>query len=221
MAIIHYYRRTEPSHSLLPSAHEELRSRGLSADSKKILSVETESCFNVGLSKELSSVERERLEWLLAETFEPEKLQLEKSIFAEVSEKVWQVEFGPRLSFTSAFSSNAVSICESCGIPAQRLELSKRYRFNMSGSLSEEAVDVLRSLLHDRMTQEEYSTALTTFESGAHAEPVKTVPIMKKGREALEEINEERGLGFDDFDLDYYTNLFKVSPDCDVHMPHT
>jgi phosphoribosylformylglycinamidine synthase len=211
MAIIHYYRRTEPSHSLLPAAHEELKTRGLVADSDKILSVETESCFNAGLKKELSSVERERLEWLLAETFEPEKLQLEKTTFGEISDKVWQVEFGPRLSFTSAFSSNAISICEACGIPVERLELSKRYRFNISGPLSDQAIEVLRSYLHDRMTQEEYKTPLTSFENGAQPEPVKTIPIMKEGRKALEAINEERGLGFDDFDLDYYTNLFKVS----------
>jgi len=209
MAIIHYYRRTEPSHSLLPSAHEELKTRGFAEDSEKLLSVETESCFNAGLFKELSSVERERLEWLLAETFEPEKLQLEKSTFGEVSDKVWQVEFGPRLTFTSAFSSNAVSICGACSIPVERLELSKRYRFNLSGSLSEQAIEVLRSLLHDRMTQEEYDKPLSSFENGTQPEPVKTVPIMEGGRAALEKINEERGLGFDDFDLDYYTNLFK------------
>lgn len=36
------------------------------------------------------------------------------------------------------------------------------------------------------------------------------VDIMQEGRKALEKINEERGLGFDDFDLDFYTDLFKV-----------
>ena len=47
--------------------------------------------------------------------------------------------------------------------------------------------------------------------NGAKAEPVRTVPIMEQGRAALEKINEEKGLGFDEFDLDYYTKLFKVS----------
>lgn len=154
-------------------------------------------------------MEQERLEWLLAETFEPDKLQLEKSTFGEVSEKVWQVEFGPRLTFTSAFSSNAVSICEACSIPMDRLELSKRYRFNVKGTLSEQAIGILRSLLHDRMTEEEYEKPLSSFENGSQAKPVETVPIMEEGREALERINKEKGLGFDDFDLDYYTSLFK------------
>lgn len=211
MAIIHYYRKTEPSHSLLPSAHEELKTTGFVEDSDKILSVETESCFNVGLVKELSAVERERLEWLLAETFEPEHLHFEKSALDGSSENIWLIEFGPRLSFTSAFSSNAVSICLACGIGVERLELSRRYRFILKGPLSEGAIDALRSFLHDRMTEEEYREPLQSFENGAQPEPVKTIPIMKEGRKALEKINAERGLGFDDFDLDYYTDLFKVS----------
>lgn len=66
-------------------------------------------------------------------------------------------------------------------------------------------------MLHDRMTEEEYTTPISTFDSGAKVEPVVRVPIMEEGRSALEKINNERGLGFDDFDLDYYTQLFKVS----------
>jgi phosphoribosylformylglycinamidine synthase len=68
----------------------------------------------------------------------------------------------------------------------------------------------LKSMLHDKMTEEEYKSALTTFDCGAHPEPVRTIPIMAEGRAALEKINEEKGLGFDDFDLDYYTTIFKV-----------
>ena len=189
---------------------------GLRDDSDKISDIETESCFNVQMtthSTELTDVQTSRLEWLLAETFDKGNLHLEKSAFdlePPSSPEVWQVEFGPRMTFTSAFSSNAVSICKGCDLPIARLELSRRYRFALSSSLSPAAVKVLKALLHDRMTEEEYSEPLTTFDSGAKAEPVKTVPIMEQGRLALERINEEKGLGFDDFDLDYYTKLFKV-----------
>mmetsp|Transcript_5480 Transcript_5480/g.13028 ORF Transcript_5480/g.13028 Transcript_5480/m.13028 type:complete len:1217 (-) Transcript_5480:58-3708(-) len=113
------------------------------------------------------------------------------------------------MTFTSAFSSNACSICRACAIPVERLELSRRYRFQLSDDLSEEAIKQLKAMLHDRMTEEEYHKALTSFDSGASPKPVTTVPIMKEGRAALEKINAEMGLGFDDFDLDYYTNLFK------------
>lgn len=209
--IIHYYRKTEPSHSLFPSALEELKTSGFVKDSEKILSVETESCFNVGLSRELATVEQERLEWLLAETFEPDKLRLENSSLVSGAENKWLIEFGPRLSFTSAFSSNAVSICQACDIGVTRLELSRRYRFILRDALSDGAIDALRSFLHDRMTEEEYKEPLQSFLDGTEAAPVKIIPIMKEGRKALERLNEERGLGFDDHDLDYYTELFKVS----------
>jgi phosphoribosylformylglycinamidine synthase len=210
--IIHYYRKTEPSHSLLPSVKEELKALGLVEDSAKIQGVETESCFNVKLDSDLSEEQTQKLEWLLAETFDRGAICLEKSFFdADAKGGTWKAEFGPRMTFTSAFSSNASSICQACGLPITRLELSRRFRFSINGELSEQAVTTLKSMLHDRMTEEEYTKALTSFATGAEAKPVKTVPIMKEGRAALEKINKEMGLGFDEFDLDYYTDLFKVS----------
>ena len=212
--IIHYYRKIDTAHSLLPSCKEQLASLGLKDDADKITDVERESCFNVQLSVsgDLEPVQKDKLEWLLAETFEKDCLKLEKSFFDDApSSKVWQVEFGPRMTFTSAFSSNACSICKSCAIPVERLELSRRYRFHLADDISDEAIKQLKAMLHDRMTEEEYTTALTSFDSGASPKPVKTIPIMAEGRAALEKINNEMGLGFDDFDLDYYTNLFKVS----------
>jgi len=71
-------------------------------------------------------------------------------------------------------------------------------------------MDELREILHDRMTEEEYSEPLKSFQvTGANVSEVKVVPIMEEGKKALEKINQERGLGFDEFDLEYYTNLFK------------
>ncbi|GAX10061.1 phosphoribosylformylglycinamidine synthase [Fistulifera solaris] len=208
--ITHYYRKTETSHSLLPSVKEELKDLGLEEDLAKIMNIETESCFNVQSSAELSPLQKERLEWLLAETFEKESLRLETSYFDLFPQPgAYVVEFGPRMTFTSAFSSNATSICNKCDLPIDRLELSRRYRFVLTQPLTVQTIAVIKSLLHDRMTEQEYPEPLQTFDSGATAAPVRTIPIMKEGRAALERINQEMGLGFDDFDLDYYTNLFK------------
>jgi len=118
------------------------------------------------------------------------------------------------MTFTSAFSSNAVSICSACNLKQiDRLEKSRRYHFvlspSSSSSLSPAALDVIKGMLHDKMTEQEYLTPISSFDSGAVTQEVQTVPIMKEGRKALEAINETKGLGFDDFDLDYYTNLFK------------
>jgi len=206
--LVHYYRKTEPSHSLLPSVKEQLKDLGLGEDADKIVSVETESCFNVSIVGEhLSALQKERLEWLLAETFEHDNLKLESTALS--GEGV--LEFGPRMTFTSAFSSNAVSICKACNLPIDRLEKSRRLLFHTSAPLSDEATATIKSMLHDRMTEQEYASPLTTFDHGARPEPVQIIPIMEQGRAALEKINEERGLGFDEHDLEYYTELFKVS----------
>ena len=218
--ITHYYRETEPPHSLLPSIKEQLKSLNLSNDADCITSIDTESCFNVQTTSDLSNVEKERLEWLLAETFEKDKLRTSSIFTGNASssdgedKKVFLIEFGPRMSFASAFSSNAVSICHACGLTSiERLEKSRRYQFILSSSteLSLRAMSTIRSILHDRMTEQEYKEPIGSFDVDVETEQVKYVPIMSEGRKALEKINLEKGLGFDDFDLDYYTKLFKVS----------
>ena len=52
---------------------------------------------------------------------------------------------------------------------------------------------------------------VSSFEIGVTPKSVEFVKIMEEGRSALETINREKGLGFDEFDLDFYTELFKVS----------
>ena len=58
------------------------------------------------------------------------------------------------------------------------------------------------------MTECAYPAPLTTFETGMKPEPVSIIPLLEQGRPALEKINRQMGLGLDDWDLDYYTNLF-------------
>ena len=222
--IIHYYRETEASHSLLPSIKESLKGLNLSQDASNIVAVQSESCFNVQLEHgcKLNPTQIHQLEWLLGETFEQEKLRFEQSIFALASPDSQSVflsmEFGPRMTFTSAFSSNAISICQSCNLspPITRLELSRRYRFQLAESLSPEALRVVKAMLHDRMTEQEYHEPITSFETGGVPESVKIINIMEDGSDALEKINRERGLGFDAFDLDYYYNLFKVGTEYNI-----
>lgn len=44
---------------------------------------------------------------------------------------------------------------------------------------------------------------------GALPSPVKTIPILADGKAALKAINDSKGLGFDDWDLEFYTNMFQ------------
>ena len=210
-SILHYYRETEPPHSLLPSVKEQLKSLNLAKDADSIQSIDTESCFNVQTTTALTDVQKERLEWLLAETFEKEKLRGSSVLSSDDSSTL--LEFGPRMYYASAFSSNAVSICQACGLDSiDRLERSRRFLIHLStgSSLTPRAMDAIRNIFHDRMTEQEYEEPISSFDIAVETEKVQFVPIMEEGRKALEKINSEKGLGFDDFDLDYYTKLFKV-----------
>jgi len=204
--IVHYYRKTPTPHSLLPSIKEQLSAE----EAATILRIDTESCFNVQLTTGMTEQDTARLEWLLAETFDKGGLQLETS-FLQSADNVAVMEFGPRMTFTSAFSSNATSICAACGLDAvSRLERSRRYAITFSSEAPDDkTIASIKRILHDRMTEEEYVTPLTSFEAGVETKEIQWVPIMEEGRAALEKINDEMGLGFDEWDLDYYTELFQ------------
>ncbi|CAI7870884.1 unnamed protein product, partial [Closterium sp. NIES-54] len=59
------------------------------------------------------------------------------------------------------------------------------------------------------MTECVYESRLETFVTDAAPAPVVRIPVMKEGRKALEQVNKEMGLAFDEWDLDYYTRLFR------------
>ncbi|CAM9966143.1 unnamed protein product, partial [Hapterophycus canaliculatus] len=100
----------------------------------------------------------ETLQWLLRETFEPKQTSESSFLSAEDSSKnLLLVEVGPRLSFESAVSSNAKSICRASGIESvTRLEISRRFLVSSARPLNEEEKASFVSLVHDRMTEMEY-----------------------------------------------------------------
>jgi phosphoribosylformylglycinamidine synthase len=181
--------------------------------SPHIREIETEHCFNIEASQTLDADEMRLLQWLLAETFEPEKFS-DNSFLTQNSAlrtPYSLFEVGPRMNFTTAWSTNAVSVCHSCGLKMiSRIERSRRYLLLLDGpsTMSHELRASFLSLVHDRMTECPYPEPLTTFETGIKPEPVRIVPLREQGRQALVEINRKTGLGLDDWDLDYYTNLF-------------
>ena len=94
----------------------------------------TEFCYNVETEPGslLSPEQLQILAWLLSETFEQESFSnsslLEQK--KDTSLVYTLLEVGPRLNFSSAFSTNAVSICHSCKLTnIKRIELSRRYLF--------------------------------------------------------------------------------------------
>ena len=65
------------------------------------------------------------------------------------------------------------------------------------------------SIVHDRMTECVYDEPLATFATDASPEETYTVPVLAEGRAALERVDKEMGLAFDEEDFDYYLTLFR------------
>ncbi|KAK4436614.1 putative phosphoribosylformylglycinamidine synthase, chloroplastic/mitochondrial [Sesamum alatum] len=208
--VVHFYRIP----LIQESATAELLKLVQTKVSNQISGLKTEQCFNIGVDGDISSEKLSVLRWLLGETYEPDNLGTVSFLDKEIKEysKAVIIEVGPRLSFSTAWSANAVSICRACGLTEiNRLERSRRYLLYVdpgSASLSDSQITEFAALVHDRMTECIYSQKLTSFETNVVPEEVRYIPVMEKGRKALEEINEEMGLAFDEQDLKYYTKLF-------------
>ena len=175
--------------------------------------IKTEFCFNIESTRTITEEEMQKLLWLFTETFEPDNVRAAKPFLATSFRQDGKVEtifeVGPRLAFTTAWSTNCTSMCQACGIASVgRIERSRRYKLVTAHALTEEEKGVFLSLVHDRMTECVYETSLETFDNGAKPDTVKIVPLMEQGRAALERVNAEQGLGFDDWDLTFYTELF-------------
>jgi len=177
----------------------------------EILDIETEHCFNIAAAGPLDAEEIKTLSWLLAETFEPEQYAAASFIASSGDAASLIVEVGPRMNFSTAWSTNAVSICRAAGLTQiERVERSRRYRLVFASSQIAASFDkkAFLALVHDRMTECEYPEPLASFATGIVPEPVVEVPLIEEGKEALAAINQKMGLGLDDWDIDYYYNLF-------------
>jgi phosphoribosylformylglycinamidine synthase len=201
MPLLHLFRHPGLSTTQTANLLRTVRSGVSSA----VSGLETEFCFNVDTERPLTRDERRMLAWLLAETFEPNGFG-EESFLAGAGTVL---EVGPRLNFSTAWSTNAVAICRACGLATvRRIERSRRYRLAAERPLRDDEEAAVLALVHDRMTECPYTQPLASFASGVVPEPVCDVPLLAQGRRALERINRELGLAFDDRDLDYYTDLF-------------
>ncbi len=180
-----------------------------------IIDWQLEYCFNIEISGEdaLSEEQLGKLRWLISETYDPEHTGSET--FININDGNSQIiEVGPRLAFSTAWSSNCLSMFQACGITrVSRIERSRRYKLiYASGTalpLNEVRFNEISALLYDRMTECVYQTQLNSFYNGLEPEKVRIIPILSEGKGALEALNREKGLGFDDWDLDFYTSMFQ------------
>lgn len=188
----------------------------------EVIDLSTEICFNVSVqgNDALNDGELKNLVWLLTNSFEDENVGrtsfLGESKLAEGCSKVL-IEIGPRLNFSTAWSTNAVSICTSIGLEKiDRIEKSFRYLIQVapkekkgSECVTKDEEKALAAKLHDRMTECRYEKPLTSFKINVRPESCYEVDVMGEGRSALEKVNRDLGLAFDEWDLNYYTKLFQ------------
>ncbi len=169
----------------------------LNRDNKNKGNKGVEYCFNVGTSGPLNSNELSTLRHLLTNGFILENIST-KPIDLDSHDVV---ELGPRMNFATAYSTNLVAICHTCGLKKiTRIECSRRYHLPVE-------VDKESFIQghYDRMTECVYNQPLQTFEAKILPEPVFEIPLMEKGLNAFSEIS---GLAMDEWDKNFYFNYF-------------
>ncbi|EFA75406.1 phosphoribosylformylglycinamide synthase [Heterostelium album PN500] len=214
MTIKQFYRKPALSDAVLSGLKKRLNEKYNLA----IKSISSEYCFNVQYpdSHTLTSDEVNTLTWLLSETFEPHYYSEQSFLYTEQQQQTAAgnsmttlVEVGPRMNFTTTYSTNATSICQSCRLNiVDRIERSRRYLVQSERVWSDAERQQFVEEVHDRMTECLYEKPISSFETGVVPKQVTYVPLMEEGRSALERINKEMGLAFDEADLALYTDLF-------------
>ncbi|XP_066258232.1 phosphoribosylformylglycinamidine synthase [Euwallacea similis] len=175
----------------------------------------TELCYHVEVIKpSLTPLELKTLKWILQDSLSPASLSQTEHLKPTPNEIL--IEVGPRFNFSTANSTNAVSICNNLGVSqVVRLETSRRYllKLKATAKISQELETRLANSLYDRMTECRYTAKnipkCSFNEKLEKRENIKEVDVLHKGVDALVEIDRELGLAFDEADLAYYTNLFK------------
>ncbi|GAB0086136.1 Phosphoribosylformylglycinamidine synthase [Sergentomyia squamirostris] len=183
-----------------------------------VCDVELEKCYHVETAEgtKVSQAQEKIIRWLLKHSQEEDHLTGVTSLNV-LSPSSVIIEIGPRFNFSTADSTNSVSICESVGFQGivQRIEVSHRYLIVSNNVNLEKKTSAFVEVLGDRMTQCQYTDANMPRENFYEQVLLKKpeewyrVPIMEHGISALKEVNDKLGLAFDDWDLQYYLKLFK------------
>uniref|UniRef100_A0A8C3F3W0 Phosphoribosylformylglycinamidine synthase n=1 Tax=Chrysemys picta bellii TaxID=8478 RepID=A0A8C3F3W0_CHRPI len=204
MAVLHYYQR--------PGAESVLVSllRSAQAVLGGVCALHRELCYNVSWTgaSPPSPQETQLLHWLFGCPLESGDVATESFLRPAPTDLL--IEIGPRLNFSTAFSTNVVSVCQAAGLGCiDRVERSHRYLLQCAQRPTPPEEDALVAVLSDRMTEQSYKEPIRSFAVAAHPAPTWDVDVLAGGRTALERASQKLGLAFDSWDLDFYTDLFK------------
>lgn len=130
----------------------------------------------------------------------------------------------PRAGTISPWSSKATEIAQRCGLASvNRIERGVEYTVSTSQTLSDVDKTAIAGLLHDRMTQSVYETALAPdFFDSHQPKPLQRIDLLTKGRAALDKANRELGMALSDDEIDYlfasFSNLGRNPTDVELMM---
>ncbi|XP_074839219.1 phosphoribosylformylglycinamidine synthase isoform X2 [Carettochelys insculpta] len=204
MAVLQFYQRPDPADvpaALLSAAQAVVGD---------VRALHKELCYNLSWTgaSPPSPQDTQRLHWLFGYPFESGAVASESFLHPEPTDLL--IEIGPRLNFSTAFSTNVVSVCRAAGLGAVgRVELSRRYLLKCARRPTPADEAALVGALSDRMTEQRYEQPIRSFTVAALPAPTWEIRLLEEGRPALERANQELGLAFDSWDLDFYTAYFQ------------
>jgi len=187
--------------ALSPFRQAKLLSK-LAALNPSITDVHAEYIHFVHTAESLDGEQQQRLNQLLS---------YEEALAAPKGEQYLLVT--PRPGTISPWSSKATDIAHNCGLThVQRVERGIAYYFTSKTVLTREQLDQIQPLIHDRMVEAVMAKIEDASILFKHAEPapVKSVDILKGGREALEKANQEWGLALAADEIEYLVQNFSA-----------
>jgi phosphoribosylformylglycinamidine synthase len=121
----------------------------------------------------------------------------------------------PRSGTISPWSTKATDIAHNCGLRCvARIERGVAYKLLVNGAgADDEQLVAAASLLHDRMTESVFMTAVEALaQMFMHAEPrpSRSVDLLEGGRDALLQANVEWGLALSADEIDYLVASFSA-----------
>src|SRR5690348_5389842 len=121
----------------------------------------------------------------------------------------------PRPGTISPWSSKATDIAHNCGLESiARIERGIAYRVATrdDAPLPDEDREALLPLIHDRMTEAVFDDLAKGRRLFAHFEPrpLMMIPLLAKGRAALEDANTSLGLALSTDEIDYLDGAFRA-----------
>lgn len=210
-SVVRYYRRPAFSRATTKSKLDHLNREVKDAH---LISLQTELCLYIEVTDELTEEARNKLTWILTAYYQNDNLSSESSFTDLETNSQFCIEIGPRLNFSTPFSTNAVAICHSVGMnKVSRIETSVRYLLTCKLDANQDEFATMKpkivNLLHDKMTQCQYLAPIDAFEINVKADPWFEVDVLTRGQQALIDVNQQLGLALDAWDIAYYTTMFR------------